>query len=108
MGLTSFEKRDDHSIRKQMKFYTASAKGVILQNPSYTRALNISCGFLENKGNTEKGKEGEKERRAMSLTGSCHVTCMMNFFWKCSVQKCQSPNPCLKKSRFNLTDFSLS
>lgn len=33
----------------------------------------------------------------MSLTSSCHVTCMMNFFWKCSVQKCQSPNPCLKK-----------
>lgn len=46
-----------------MKFHTASAKVVILQNPSYKRALNIniSRGFLENKGNTEKGKEGEKE-----------------------------------------------
>ena len=45
-----------------MKFHTAFVKVVILQKPSYKRALYISCGFLENKGNTEKGKEGEKER----------------------------------------------
>lgn len=44
-----------------MKFHTASAKVVILQNPSYQRALDISCGFLENKGNTEKvGKSGRR------------------------------------------------
>ena len=58
MWLTSFEKLNDHYIRKQIKFHTASAKVVILPNPFYKRALDFSCGFWRIKETERKGKRG--------------------------------------------------
>lgn len=97
LGLVSFEKLNDHYIRKQVKFHTDSAKVVISPNPFYKWALDFRCGLGRKKERKrEKAKQGlglgsrEKERRTMSFMG------MTYFFWKYSIQKCLSTDPCLK------------
>ena len=85
-----------------MKFHTASAKVVILQNPSYKKALNIniSHGFLENKVNTEKGKKGgEGEMNHVTYRFmSCHL--YDKFLMGILIQEMPKPKLMPKKNLF--------
>lgn len=112
LRLASFEKLNDHYIRKQVKCHRDSAKVVISPNPFYKGAFNFRCGLgrkKERKREREKpGLSGEgawsrERRKTMSFTH------MPGFVWKILNPKMPKHRPMPKNKEIkNRTDSALS